>query len=48
MIFRDKMKIAAVCPIFKCGGKFDFSNYRSISLLPTFLKIYEKRIAAVY
>ena len=36
------MKVARVIPIFKEGSKADVSNYRPISLLNTFSKIYEK------
>ena len=44
-IFPKKMKLAKVCPIFKAGDKSDFSNYRPISLLSSFSKIFEKVIA---
>ena len=40
--FPDDLKIAKVCPVFKGGCKKEFSNYRPISILPTFSKIYEK------
>ena len=43
-IFPDKMKIAKVCPILKSGPNNQFSNYRPISVLPSFSKIYEKFI----
>ena len=43
-IFPDILKIAKVTPIHKKESKLDFLNYRPISLLSTFSKIYEKVI----
>uniref|UniRef100_A0A1A8GC74 Helentron 4 helitron-like transposon replicase/helicase/endonuclease n=1 Tax=Nothobranchius korthausae TaxID=1143690 RepID=A0A1A8GC74_9TELE len=40
--FPDRMKIAKVTPLHKCGDKHIFSNYRPISLLSQFSKILEK------
>ena len=41
-IFPKQLKTARVIPIFKSGSKKDVSNYRPISLLDAFSKIYEK------
>ena len=38
----SEMKLAKVAPIFKCDAKDEFSNYRPISLLSNFSKIYWK------
>ena len=43
-IFPDQLKIARVCPIFKSGLVTDISNYRPISILNSFSKIFEKAI----
>jgi hypothetical protein len=43
-IFPEALKIGKICPIFKCGDKSLFSNYRPISILPSFSKIFEKVI----
>ena len=41
-IFPQSLKLARVVPIHKAGSKADVSNYRPISLLTSFSKIYEK------
>src|ERR1051325_5469376 len=43
-IFSDVLKIAKVCPVFKDGERELFNNYRPISILPSFSKIFEKSI----
>ena len=39
-----ELKIARVVPLFKAGDKSIFSNYRPISVLPSFSKILEKLV----
>ena len=42
--FPDELKIARVCPVFKTGDSKLITNYRPISILPYFSKIFEKII----
>ena len=42
--FPSQMKLAKVLPIYKGGEKSDPSNYRSISILSTVSKIFEKHV----
>ena len=43
-VFPDKLKIAKVTPIFKSGSKESANNYRPISVLPCFSKLFERII----
>ena len=40
--FPDKIKVTIVIPVHKAGSKLDINNYRPISLLSVFSKIFEK------
>lgn len=42
--FPDLMKQSKIIPLFKAGSTFDPTNFRPISILPTFSKIFEKLI----
>lgn len=44
-VFPEKLKIAKVTPVYKSGDKSSFSNYRPISVLCVFSKIFEKVIS---
>ena len=41
-VFPDALKRAKVIPLHKGGSKLDIENYRPISILPLFSKIFEK------
>ena len=40
--FPNKLKIAKVTPLFKSGDAENVTNYRPISVLPVFSKIFER------
>ena len=41
-MFPDELKLAKVIPIFKAGDKKNISNYRPISVLSVFSKVFER------
>ena len=41
VIFRE-LKVARIIPLLKSGDPMIFSNYRPVSVLPAFSKIYER------
>jgi len=42
--FPTRLKFAEIIPIYKKGERMDIANYRPISILPSFSKIFEKVI----
>lgn len=45
-IFPDCLKHALVIPVYKSGSEYEVNNYRPISILPLFSKIFEKCISS--
>ena len=43
-IFPDSLKLANITPVHKKGETTDKENYRPVSVLPLFSKIFEKAI----
>ena len=43
-VFTAELKIASVVPLFKTSDKSLFSNYRPVSVLPSFSKVLEKLV----
>lgn len=43
-VFPNELKVAQVVPLFKKGSPKQISNYRPISLLPLFSKVFEKLV----
>ena len=43
-IFRGELKIANVVPIYKSWDEMVFPNYRSVSVLPVFSKLWERLV----
>ena len=41
-VFPDCLKQGRITPVFKCGDASKIENYRPISILPLFSKIFEK------
>ena len=42
-VFPDDLKVGKVAPVYKSGDKDDLNNYRSISVLPTVARVFEKK-----
>jgi hypothetical protein len=43
-VYPERLKFSLIKPVYKSGDKSSSSNYRPISLLPVFSKIFEKVI----
>lgn len=39
--FPNHLKVARVCPVYKGGNRNEISNYRPISILSVFSKVFE-------
>ena len=46
--FPDKLKLARITPVFKKGSRLDIDNYRPISVLSNFSKLFEKAMYHSY
>ena len=46
-VFPDRLKTAQVTPLFKKNDPLVISNYRPVSILPIFSKLFEKVIETV-
>jgi Notch-like protein len=46
--FPTWLKFSQIFPLFKKGNKTEMSNYRSVSLLTSFSKVFEKVIIIEY
>jgi hypothetical protein len=44
--FPDQLKISKVTPVYKSGSKDQFQNYRPISIVPIFSKVFESLICS--
>ena len=47
-VFPDELKLANVTPFHKGGYTSLFTNYRPVSILPVFSKIFEKIMFKIY
>lgn len=43
-VFPEKLKVSVVCPVYKKGDSNDYNNYRAITLLSSFSKLYESAL----
>ena len=41
-VFPDRLKLAEISPVYKCKDILERGNYRSVSILPSLSKIFEK------
>ena len=47
-VFPDELKIAVITPLYKAKDPMFFNNYRPISLLTVFSKIFDRSCTIVY